>query len=58
MLAKPYFCESNILTLLPEALTADIQAVFSNKTGFVCADAAVSFPIISTLLQSSPPAPR
>lgn len=33
--------ESDISRLLPEALTADVQAVFADETGLVCADAAV-----------------
>jgi hypothetical protein len=37
----PYLGESNISTLLPEALTADVEAVFADETGLVGADAAV-----------------
>lgn len=36
-----YLDKSNILALLPEALSADIETVFSDQTGFVGADAAV-----------------
>lgn len=35
-----YLREPNILALLPKALTADIEAVFSDEAGFVGADAA------------------
>lgn len=37
-----YLRKSNIRTLLPKALTADIQTVFAYQTGFMCADAAVT----------------
>lgn len=33
--------ETDILTLLAEALTADVETVFSDETGFVCADTAI-----------------
>lgn len=36
-----YLDETNVLALFPEALTADVKAVFADQTGFVCADAAV-----------------
>lgn len=39
--SRLYLCESNILGLLSEALTADVQAVFSDETGAMGADAAV-----------------
>jgi hypothetical protein len=35
-----YLGEPDITRLLSEALTADIEAVFANETGLVCADAA------------------
>jgi hypothetical protein len=35
------FCETNILGILSEALTADIEPVFADETGDVSADAAV-----------------
>jgi hypothetical protein len=34
------FCETNILGILSEALTADIEPVFADETGDVSADAA------------------
>jgi len=34
--------ESNILTLLPEALTADIEPVLADQAGLVGADAALA----------------
>lgn len=34
-----YLGEPNILALLPETLTADIETVFANETGFVGANA-------------------
>jgi len=40
-IVETYLCEPDILTLFPEALTADIEAVFSDETGFVGADATV-----------------
>ena len=33
--------EADILGLLSEALTADVETVFSDETGFVCADTAI-----------------
>ena len=36
-----YLRKSNIRTLLPKALTADVQTVFAYQTGLMCADAAV-----------------
>ena len=38
----PYLCEADVCRLLTEALTADIESVFADETGLVCADAAVS----------------
>lgn len=38
---RAYLDESNVGGLLTEALTADVQAIFADQTGFVCADAAV-----------------
>lgn len=38
---EPHLRKSDILTLFPEALTADVEAVFADETGFVGADAAV-----------------
>lgn len=35
-----YLGESDILAFLPKALTADIEAIFSDETGFVSTDAA------------------
>jgi len=32
--------ETNVLALFPEALTADVQAILADQTGFVGADAA------------------
>ena len=37
----PYLGEPNILALLSEALTADVEPVFPNQAGFVRANAAV-----------------
>lgn len=37
----PYLDEPNVLALLPEALTADVQAILADQTGRVGADAAV-----------------
>ena len=37
----PYLDESNIGALLPEALTADVQAVLADETSGVGADTAV-----------------
>ena len=34
--------KTNIRTLLPEALTADVQTVLPDETGFVSADSAVA----------------
>lgn len=39
--------ESNILRLLPEALTADVQAIFADETSGVCADAATKQKVVS-----------
>ena len=36
-----YLDETNVLALFPEALTADVQAILADQTGFVGADAAV-----------------
>ena len=36
-----YLDESDVGALLPEALTADVEAVLADKTGRVGADAAV-----------------
>ena len=41
-LARSYLGETNIGRLLPEALTADVQAVLADETSSVCADAAVT----------------
>lgn len=41
MIPQVYLDESNILALLPEALSADIETVFPDQTGFVGADSAV-----------------
>jgi hypothetical protein len=38
---RPCLDEPNILTLLPKALTAEIEAIFADETGGVSADAAV-----------------
>lgn len=38
--SKAYLCETNVRTLFPEALTADIETVLANETGVVFADAA------------------
>ena len=35
-----YLNETNILALLPEALTADAKVVFADETGLVLADTA------------------
>lgn len=37
----PYLSEPDILALLSEALSADVEAVLADQTGFVGADAAV-----------------
>lgn len=34
--------EADIVASLPEALTADVEAVFPNETGSMCANAATS----------------
>lgn len=39
--AVPYLDESNIGSLLTEALTANVEAVFADQTGLVSADTAV-----------------
>ena len=36
---KPHLDESNILALFPEALTADVEAIFADQTGSVRANA-------------------
>lgn len=36
-----YLDESNIGSLLTEALTADVQTILADETGLVCADTAV-----------------
>ena len=41
-MSQSYLNETNIRTLLPEALTADVQAVLPYETGFVGADSAVA----------------
>ena len=33
--------ETDILAFLPEALTANIETIFADQTGFVCADTAM-----------------
>lgn len=38
---RPYLDESNIGSLLSEALTADVEAVLADETGLVGADAAI-----------------
>lgn len=47
-----YLCESNILSLLPEALTADVQAVLADETGPMRADAAIEENVVSFQLPS------
>jgi hypothetical protein len=37
-----YLGKANIVGLFAEALTADVEAVFADETGPVCADAAVN----------------
>ena len=37
---NPYLGEADILRFLPEALTADVEAVFPDQSGLVGADAA------------------
>ena len=39
-MGRAYLDKSDISGLLAEALTADIETVFSNKTSLVCADSA------------------
>ena len=36
-----YLNEADILALLPETLTADVEAIFADETGCVCADTTV-----------------
>jgi hypothetical protein len=43
-----YLDESNILALLAEALTADVQAVLADQTGCVGADSAIGEHGVST----------
>jgi len=38
----PVLDETDILTLFPETLTTEVEAIFANKTGRMCADAAGS----------------
>jgi hypothetical protein len=38
-----YLDEADILALLTEALSADVEAVFSDQAGFVGADTAVAW---------------
>lgn len=40
-MVRIYLDEPNILALLSEALSANIEAVFPDQTGFVGADTAV-----------------
>ena len=37
----PYLVETNVLGLLTEALTAEVEVVLANKTGLVLADTAI-----------------
>jgi hypothetical protein len=37
----PYLDETDILTFFPETLTAEVEAIFANETGRVCANATV-----------------
>lgn len=39
---ETYLNEPNILALLPKALSADVQAVLSDQTRSMCADAAAA----------------
>lgn len=43
MIESPYLNEADVLALLSEALTADVQAVFPDETGLVGADATVEY---------------
>jgi hypothetical protein len=52
---RPCLDEPNILTLLPKALTAEIEAIFADETGGVSADAAVKA-LWSAQISSSIPA--
>lgn len=36
-----YLDEADVLALLPETLAAEVETVFANETGGVCADATV-----------------
>jgi len=44
-----YLGEANVGRLLPEALTADVQAVLPDETSRVCADAAVESMLVSAI---------
>lgn len=49
--ARLYLGEANVLALLPEALTADVEAILADETGAVCADAATcSFDLVDDRL--------
>ena len=41
-MSQSHLNKTNIRTLLPEALTADVQTVLPDETGFVGADSAVA----------------
>lgn len=43
-----YLNETDILALLSEALSADVQTKLSDETGFVCADSAIEQESISS----------
>jgi len=49
--------ETNVLALFPEALTADVQAILADQTGFVGADADLTHPQTKTPQPSLPTEP-
>ena len=50
---ETYLHKPNILALFPEALSADVEAIFADETGFVGADAAVDCEISNQHIVSS-----
>jgi hypothetical protein len=44
-----YLDETNVRSLLPKALTADVQTVFADETGAMGADSAVVIELVSVL---------
>lgn len=55
---QPYLGEADVVRLLAEALTADVQAILADETGLVCADTAADMSAHATPRTSHlPPSP-